>query len=502
MFFCNSGTEAVEASLKFARRYWFSKGTPRTAVVSLQRGFHGRTMGALSVTWDEHYRAPFSPLLDGVTFVSNTDPAELLAAVSDETAAIIAEPLQGEGGVRPLSLEMAAAIRTACARTGALLIADEVQCGLGRTGVPFYSSKLGLQPDMISTGKALGGGVPVGAALFSQRVADAASFGDHGSTYGGNLLACRAAQVFLDELTSGLMAHVAADRYRDRGGAAARRRTPLHGRRRSRRRSDLGSGAGSSGGSSRGRRARARAAHQPHRRYGTAAPAAVHRRLSRREPDGGTAGCGSRRREGGTLVSVNLRVASLADASAIHALIAGNLEIGHLLPRSLDDVKEHIARFFVAEESGAVVACAELARLSPTVAEVRSLVVTESLRGQKIGSRLVAHLAATGTSAGYSTLCAFTHDPSHFVRLGFTIVPHVWMPEKIAHDCTGCALFRRCGQYAVRLMLRQGLGAVPERTAAMVHGRGVAPRRLNVERLKLTPVKVEEEKEEREAVLA
>jgi amino-acid N-acetyltransferase len=201
-------------------------------------------------------------------------------------------------------------------------------------------------------------------------------------------------------------------------------------------------------------------------------------------------------------VSVNLRVATLADASAIHALIAGNLEIGHLLPRSLDDVKEHIGRFFVAEEGGAVVACAELARLSPTVAEVRSLVVTESLRGQKIGSRLVAHLAATGTSAGYSTLSAFTHDPSHFVRLGFTIVPHVWMPEKIAHDCTGCALFRHCGQYAVRLMLRQGLGAVPERTAAMVHGRGVAPRRLNVERLKLTPVKVEEEKEEREAVLA
>jgi amino-acid N-acetyltransferase len=201
-------------------------------------------------------------------------------------------------------------------------------------------------------------------------------------------------------------------------------------------------------------------------------------------------------------VSVNLRVASLPDASAIHALIAANLEVGHLLPRSLDDVKEHIARFFVAEEGGAVVACAELARLSPTVAEVRSLVVTESLRGQKIGSRLVAHLAATGTSAGYATLCAFTHDPSHFVRLGFTIVPHVWMPEKIAHDCTGCALFRRCGQYAVRLMLRQGLGAVPERTAAMVHGRGVAPRRLNVERLKLTPVRVEEEKEEREAVLA
>jgi N-acetylglutamate synthase-like GNAT family acetyltransferase len=197
---------------------------------------------------------------------------------------------------------------------------------------------------------------------------------------------------------------------------------------------------------------------------------------------------------------VRLRVATPADAPAIHALIAGNLEIGHLLPRSLEDITEHIARFFVAEQDGDVVGCAELARLSPTVAEVRSLVVTESLRGQRIGPRLVAHLAATGTSAGYSTLSAFTHDPSHFVRLGFTIVPHIWMPEKIAHDCTGCPLFRRCGQYAVRLMLRRGLGAIPERTAAMIHGRGVAPRRLNIERLQLTPVA--EEQEEREAVLA
>ncbi|MGH9309585.1 MAG: aspartate aminotransferase family protein [Vicinamibacterales bacterium] len=208
-FFCNSGTEAVEACLKFSRRYWHSQGTPRTEVVAFERGFHGRTMGALSVTWDDHYRAPFSPLLDGVTFVSTSDPAALFAAVSENTAAIIVEPLQGEGGVRPFDPRMAEAIKKACRETGALLIADEVQCGLGRTGVPFYSSTLGLEPDLMALGKALGGGVPIGAALFSERVARAASFGDHGSTYGGNLLACRAAMVFLDELESGLLAHVA-----------------------------------------------------------------------------------------------------------------------------------------------------------------------------------------------------------------------------------------------------------------------------------------------------
>ena len=208
-FFCNSGTEAVEACLKFARRYWHSQGAPRTELVALERGFHGRTMGALSATWDEHYRTPFEPLLDGVRFVSNVDPTPLRGAVSDRTAAIIVEPLQGEGGVRPLAPEMAAAVQQACRTTGALLIADEVQCGLGRTGVPFYSSTLALQPDLMAIGKCLGGGVPVGAALFSEKVAATAAFGDHGSTYGGNPLACRAALVFLDELTSGLLSHVA-----------------------------------------------------------------------------------------------------------------------------------------------------------------------------------------------------------------------------------------------------------------------------------------------------
>ncbi len=209
-FFCNSGAEAVEASLKFARRFWHAQGSPRPGIVAFEHSFHGRTMGALSVTWDDHYRAPFAPLVPGVTFVSPDDPAALTAAVTDATAAIIVEPIQGEGGVRPISRAMAGAIADACASTGALLIADEVQCGLGRTGRPFHSSAIGLSPDIMALGKALGGGVPIGATLFSERVASAASFGDHGSTYGGNLLACRAALVFLEELTDrGLMAHVA-----------------------------------------------------------------------------------------------------------------------------------------------------------------------------------------------------------------------------------------------------------------------------------------------------
>jgi predicted acetylornithine/succinylornithine family transaminase len=209
-FFCNSGAEAIEACLKFARRYWRSQNAPRSGFVAFEHSFHGRTIGSLSVTWDEHYRAPFAPLLSDVQFVSPTDPDALLAAVTESTAAVIMEPLQGEGGVRPFSQAMADAVTEACRRTGALLIADEIQCGLGRTGRPFYSSVLNLRPDLMAVGKALGAGVPIAAALFSERVAKAASFGDHGSTYGGNLLACRAALVFLEELVDrGLLSHVA-----------------------------------------------------------------------------------------------------------------------------------------------------------------------------------------------------------------------------------------------------------------------------------------------------
>jgi predicted acetylornithine/succinylornithine family transaminase len=198
-FFCNSGTEANEACLKFARRYWHTKGqTKRTKYVAFSHSFHGRTLGSLSVTWDEHYRAPFAPLIPDVVFVDNDDPAALAAAVDDSTAAIVVEPIQGEGGVRPISKAMAEAIEAACARTGALLIADEVQSGSGRTGPFLYSQTLGLTPDLIALGKALGAGMPVGVAMFSNEVASAAAPGDHGSTYGGNLLACRAALVFLD----------------------------------------------------------------------------------------------------------------------------------------------------------------------------------------------------------------------------------------------------------------------------------------------------------------
>jgi len=147
---------------------------------------------------------------------------------------------------------------------------------------------------------------------------------------------------------------------------------------------------------------------------------------------------------------VTIRGGTPDDAAAIYGLVAANLEQGHLLPRTLDDLVAHASRFLVlTDEAGEVVGCGELAPLSAAVAEIRSLVVDGRLRGIGLGSRLVTALKRRARLDGYRTLCAFTHQPASFVRQGFSIVPHQWLPEKIATDCHACPLFRRCGQYAM-----------------------------------------------------
>jgi amino-acid N-acetyltransferase len=161
----------------------------------------------------------------------------------------------------------------------------------------------------------------------------------------------------------------------------------------------------------------------------------------------------------------------------MHALITANMEAGHLLPRTLEDLRLHAGRFLVIMTEGALVGCAELAPLSGTVAEVRSLVIDAAHRGRKLGPALIESLGATARREQFGTLCAFTHEPTHFVRLGFTIVPHTWLPEKIATDCVGCPKFRTCGQYAVALPLR---GTQIGSMTAVRHSRRAAqPRRAD-----------------------
>lgn len=196
VFFCNSGTEAIEASLKFARL-----ATPgRHGVVSFTGSFHGRTFGALSMTGNEGYRAPFEPLVPGTFFIPPNDIAALDAAVNETTSAIVMEPIQGEGGIVPFSDDFLKAARAAADRVGAALILDEIQSGLGRTGSLFVFKQKGIVPDMVTLAKPLGGGLPLGAVLVTERIAALLKPGHHGTTFGGNPVACRLGLELLSEL--------------------------------------------------------------------------------------------------------------------------------------------------------------------------------------------------------------------------------------------------------------------------------------------------------------
>lgn len=193
VFFTNSGTEAIEGALKSARKYAWKKGTGRYEFIAMEHSFHGRSIGAVSVTGNEAYRTPFEPMLPGVRFAKFNDLDSVKEQITDKTCAIILEPLQGEGGINQASKEFMEGIRSLCDQEGILMICDEIQCGMGRTGSMFAWQSYGTKPDIMAMAKAIGSGLPVGAFAMTKEVAEySLEPGDHGSTYGGNPLACAA----------------------------------------------------------------------------------------------------------------------------------------------------------------------------------------------------------------------------------------------------------------------------------------------------------------------
>ena len=193
VFFTNSGTEAIEGALKAARKYAYKKQTGRYEFIAMENSFHGRSMGALSVTGSDAYREPFEPLVPGVSFAEFNNLDSVKALVTSQTCAIILEPLQGEGGINVATEEFMAGIRKLCDDEGILMICDEIQCGMGRTGAMFAYQSYGTKPDIIAMAKAIGSGMPVGAFAMMEAVAEfSLEPGDHGTTYGGNPLACMA----------------------------------------------------------------------------------------------------------------------------------------------------------------------------------------------------------------------------------------------------------------------------------------------------------------------
>ena len=207
-FLCNSGTEAWECALKLARAYARSENTRKSRLLVMEDSFHGRTMGSLATTGQKKYRAPFAPLMPGVTFVSFNDVAQLRARFDDSVCAIGLETIQGEGGVRPVSQEFLAAACELTEKSGALLLLDEIQCGLGRTGRYFAYQHYGIQPDVVTVAKPLAAGLPLGAVLTTSKVAGAFRPGMHGTTFGGGPLSCAVGCAFMEALTPELLEHV------------------------------------------------------------------------------------------------------------------------------------------------------------------------------------------------------------------------------------------------------------------------------------------------------
>ena len=199
VFFTNSGTEAIEGALKAARKYAYSNQSGKYEFIAMNHSFHGRSMGAVSVTGNAHYREPFEPLIGGVKFADFNDLESVKAQITDKTCAIILEPVQGEGGIYPATQEFLEGVRALCDENDILLIFDEIQCGMGRTGTMFAWQGYGVKPDIMAMAKAIGNGVPVGAFAMTEKVAEKSlAPGDHGTTYGGNPFVCAAVSSVLD----------------------------------------------------------------------------------------------------------------------------------------------------------------------------------------------------------------------------------------------------------------------------------------------------------------
>ncbi|MEE1315092.1 MAG: aspartate aminotransferase family protein [Faecalimonas sp.] len=212
VFFTNSGTEAIEGALKAARKYAYTKQSGRYEFIAMQHSFHGRSMGAVSVTGNAHYREAFEPLIGGVKFAEFNNLDSVRAQITDKTCAILLEPVQGEGGIYPAEESFLKGLRELCDANDILLIFDEIQCGVGRCGTMFAWQGYGVKPDILAMAKAIGNGVPVGAFAMTEKVAAQSLVpGDHGTTYGGNPLVCMAVKTVLDIFEEEqLLSHVQA----------------------------------------------------------------------------------------------------------------------------------------------------------------------------------------------------------------------------------------------------------------------------------------------------
>ena len=455
-FFSNSGTEANEAALKFAMKYHHSrKETQRNTFLAFKGGFHGRTLGALSVTEKPAYRSPFSNFLSNTRFIEFNNTTELRQALDNTVAAVIVEPIQGESGIRLASRDFLIVLRELCDAHGVVLIFDEVQCGLMRTGTFWAHQWYGVEPDIITTAKPLGGGLPLGATLVSQTISETLAPGDHGSTFGGNPLACALANIVVDEVLA-LETHV--NKLSERLKAALeslqsdfpqwineiRGRGLMWG-------VDLKVPPAEFVAFARDRGLIVLTAGESTVRLlpplicsdadieeFRSLMALAFDDLCRKYAD-----------------TIEVRLAENKDITDLVDLVSSFASRGQLLPRSLESIVEEIQNqnFSVAVWNETIVGCVAIRKWSDRCWETRSLAVIQSARGYGIGKLLARCVLQQAHNNQVPEVFALTRCADFFVGLGYQVVPRSKYPFKEKADCLGCRHFENCDEVAVGISL-------------------------------------------------
>jgi len=454
VFFSNSGTEANEAALKFAFKYHHSRNDfARKRVVAFKGGFHGRTMGALAVTEKPSYRAPYANHLFNSDFCDFNSVQQINSKLSSDVAAVILEPIQGEAGIHLATSEFMREVRRLCSLHGIILIFDEVQCGLMRTGVMWAHQYYDVEPDIMTTAKPLGGGLPIGATLISEMVSKSLAFGDHGSTFGGNPVACALALEVVDEvhrlksdiernsvIISDVMFEISEtyphwiSQIRGRGFMWGMdvHCTTSEFIDRARKHGLLLLTAGIN-----------TVRILPPLICGEAEITQFKKTLT----------CVLEELNEKYCDGIQISSAVFSDAINIFELVSSCSDSKSVLPRTLDAIRRDISKFLVARWNNVVVGCVSWRDWGNSHWEVRSLVVASHARGLGIGQRLTECIVSRACKSKVKEVFALSMAPQFFKKLGFSVVPRNRYPFKENADCQNCSWSSDCRETAMGLLL-------------------------------------------------
>jgi acetylornithine/N-succinyldiaminopimelate aminotransferase len=461
VFFCNSGAEANEAAIKFARK-WAGKthGPGKTDFIAFEGAFHGRTMGALAMTPRAHYQDAFRPLMPGVKLARFNDLDSVAGQIDDRTCAIFIEPLQGEGGIYPADPAFLQGLRGLCDAHGILLVFDEVQCGLGRTGTLWAHQLYGVTPDMMTLAKPLAGGLPIGATLLTQAIADTIEPGDHASTFAGGPVVCAAALATVRKISEpAFLEHVrwAGSYLSEDLDELTHKYTCIEGIRGAGLIWGIQTNLADVGGLVQAGYDRGLLTCKAGAQVLRLIPPLT---VTKDDLDEAVAILDHLFAQASGLEAapapgaqgapeITVRQPLIRDVPQMANIINSWANQGQMLARSQHHLFQFLRDFCVATVDGKVVGCAALSLAWEDLAEIRSLAVAREWQGQGIGRCLIESLLVEARQLGLPQAFVLTYQKEFFEHMGFHVVPNDSLPHKVWGDCLNCPKFPSCDETAM-----------------------------------------------------